>query len=86
MSDSNPVDEIFARWHAAADGGAAAPPEQVIAAHPEHADDLRVRFETLRRLGDAFPAALPAPERIGEYRILREIGRGGMGVVYEAEQ
>jgi len=25
-------------------------------------------------------------ERLGDFRIIREIGRGGMGIVYEAEQ
>lgn len=31
-------------------------------------------------------ASNPMAERLGDFRLIREIGRGGMGIVYEAEQ
>jgi hypothetical protein len=69
------------------------------AEHPEHAEALRDLIPTLavvdeiarpgRHDSDATDAGWltrPGGGRLGDFRVLREIGRGGMGVVFEAEQ
>ncbi len=87
------VDEFAARFRR----GERPSLKEYIDRYPELADEIREVFPALISVEqaeeicndrDEAERAKTAPplSQVGDYRIVREIGHGGMGVVYEAEQ
>ena len=72
--------------HGRSPGGKASIDEQLLAAHPELATQLEACLAGIEFIHRATGPATQEPAILGEFRIIRELGRGGMGVVYEAEQ
>jgi WD40 repeat protein/serine/threonine protein kinase/tetratricopeptide (TPR) repeat protein len=100
-ADRDPVEELAEEFAARHRRGERPALSEYVMRYPQWADQIRDLFPALvvmERLkpvpgeatgdyqgGPLHPSGR-ALERLGDYRILREVGRGGMGIVYEAEQ
>src|ERR1700675_1921568 len=83
------ADEFAARYRA----GERPSLQEYIDRHPELADDIRELFPAMVEIEQAgedhqqaAEPAFPGLQQLGDFRIIREVGKGGMGIVYEAEQ
>jgi serine/threonine protein kinase len=95
-AERDPVDELADDFVARQRRGETPTVEEYAARYPEHADEIRDLFPAIAAMERFKPQ--PGPQRLwpgetrspsgtlGDCRLIREIGRGGMGVVYEAEQ
>ncbi len=79
---AEPIDEIVARYADRLNAGEILDRSAVRSEQPDLADEILARLDAFAALGPGDDE--PALGNLGDYTLLRQIGRGGMGIVYEA--
>ena len=98
-SERNPIDILAEEFAERCRQGEGPSISEYAERCPDLANEIRALFPAIVMIeqvkqesesGDTIPAASAMPslqtDQLGDFRILREIGRGGMGIVYEAAQ
>jgi serine/threonine protein kinase len=99
-ADRDPLERLAAEFLDRRRRGEKPSPADYAERHPQWAEQILEFFPALEvmeglkpgsgdhtaSLDEPAKAAIPRLQQLGEYRILHEIGHGGMGVVYEAIQ
>ena len=97
VTDDDLFETIVEDFTAQCRGGARPDVEAYVLRYPQLADLLRELLPTIAAVervksaessssGKGVGLRPPPPQRLGDFRIVREIGYGGMGIVYEAVQ
>ena len=98
IADREPIDVLAAEFVARHRQGEAPSMDEYAERNPELAEEIYAIFPTIvaieklkvhkEQSSSGGRASLGAvrPESLGDFRIIREVGRGGMGIVYEAVQ